>query len=803
MIHRDGWSVFATPAPGKGDPVGAPFTLNDGTELFVTRGADGRLQVPFDVEEAYMNYLTEAFAAASDNPRLSPMQLALFYRLKRAIPRSLQLRARRAFTRRQGTPNVPSWPVDHGVYRLLELYALTLVDAERSELPFRWFWPHHFQAAAILTHDVEGKDGVPLALELADLEQELGFRSAFNFGGWYRVDPGVLRELSERGFEIGLHGLVHDRSLFASRDGFEQRLPELKDLAEKLGAVGFRSPATHRVYDWLSELPVEYDCTIPHSDPYEPQPGGCCSLWPFFLGDSVVELPYTLPQDHTLLTLLGHDSPDLWLTAASTIEGRFGLIQCVTHPDPGYLGDQRKRDIYAEFLRAMAERPHVWRALPREVAAWWRRRDAEPRPGEAQEGWLRGGTEPHGITIEAPSPAGAAPGPSGEPLTTPIRVKVSHDAEAPTCGQARESPAMRVWIDIENPPQVQYLAPLKRGFEARGHTVTVTAMNNSITLDLLEQRDITPLVVGSNGGSTKARKVARIVSRAARLDRHLAFNGQPNVLVAASRAAALAAWTMRVPSFTFCDYEHVDLRVLRRTNGFVLYPDMIDEDAFIRQGIRRDRLLPFPGLKEAISFNGVDLATIEPHPLDASQSLVRVLFRPPGEETHYYVPESRKVALDLLAWLARRDDTVVVYSPRYPHQVDYLRQFDWVNEPIVLCKGVPFLNLLQAVDVVISSGGTMLREAAYLGLPAYSIFRSKIGQVDRHLESIGRLVILDSPASFARISIERRRLAPLETPDGAVGDLLARMEHIASANASPAARAWGRRRAARAPRDVD
>lgn len=338
---------------------------------------------------------------------------------------------------------------------------------------------------------------------------------------------------------------------------------------------------------------------------------------------------------------------------------------------------------------------------------------------------------------------------------------------------------MRVWIDIENPPQVQYLAPLKRGFEARGNTVTVTAMRNSITLDLLGQRGIEPIVIGSKGGgSTKARKVARIISRAARLDRHFAFGGRPHLLVATSRAATLAAWSLRIPSFTFCDYEHVDLRVLRLTNGYVFYPDVIDHAAFSRQGIRPDRLLPFPGLKESITFSGVDLASVHPYSLDAPPSLVRVLFRPPGEETHYFVPESSRLALDLLGWLAARNDVVVVYSPRYPNQVQYLNQFDWANKPIVLTKGVPFLELLQAADLVISSGGTMLREAAYLGLPSYSILRSEIGQVDQYLESIGRLTILDSPSSFERIAIERQRLDPLPMSGTVVGDLVYQMERI-------------------------
>jgi hypothetical protein len=162
--------------------------------------------------------------------------------------------------------------------------------------------------------------------------------------------------------------------MFSSREEFERQQPAVRAMGEKLGAVGFRSPAMHRVIDWLGELPVEYDSSVPHSDPFEPQPGGCCSLWPFFIGD-VVELPYTLPQDHTLLTLLGHRTIDVWRAQLERIEQLNGLIEILTHPDPGYLGDPHKRSLYVEFLDLVRDRPGLWRPLPREVARWWRRRD--------------------------------------------------------------------------------------------------------------------------------------------------------------------------------------------------------------------------------------------------------------------------------------------------------------------------------------------------------------------------------------------------------------------------------------------
>ena len=405
-LHADSWRVFVSVdgSAVQGEPL-ASFTVEGGSSLDAVMTPDGDVVVPFSLGEAYRAYVSERWQAGSAGRQLSERSLNAFYRVKALIPRRVQLEARRRLIRRQGIPDFPAWPLDTSVSRLLRFYAgCALRAAQLDEGEFLWFWPDGFRSAVVLTHDVESDEGIRLALDLAELEEEHGFRSSFNFGAWYRdLDPGILRELSSRGFEIGMHGLTHDRQLFSSREAFEARLQPLAELAQRLGAVGFRSPSTHRVDDWLGELPIEYDCTIPNSDPYEPQPGGCCSVWPFFVGD-VVELPWTLPQDHTLLTLLRHRTPDLWLAQAAAIEREHGLIQCLSHPDRGYLADADKRTVYAELLSGLAERPHLWRALPRDVAGWWRRRAGATEPGgDIRRGTARLGETVLDVAVDPPS----------------------------------------------------------------------------------------------------------------------------------------------------------------------------------------------------------------------------------------------------------------------------------------------------------------------------------------------------------------------------------------------------------------
>lgn len=335
---------------------------------------------------------------------------------------------------------------------------------------------------------------------------------------------------------------------------------------------------------------------------------------------------------------------------------------------------------------------------------------------------------------------------------------------------------MRVWIDIENPPQVQYLLPLRPAFERLGADVVVTARDYGNTFELLEQSGTPYTPVGATYGAAKVRKVTGLAGRTAKLARFLRRTGRPDASVSASRAAVVTGRLLRHPSFVIVDYEYVSLVVQRVMRSYVLYPDAIEPSVFTARGIRDRELVPFRGLKEDLSFAGIDVEGEPAHELKAGDDLVRALVRPAAEESHYYREESGQMTLRVLEHLAADERALVVFAPRYPRQTEYLAALEWRNEPIVLDRAVPFVSLLKAVDLVISSGGTMLREAAYLGVPAYSTFQGEAGAVDRHLERLGRLHLLAGSTDLDRIAIEKSGpLRPLESNPGLVDEIAARV----------------------------
>jgi hypothetical protein len=334
---------------------------------------------------------------------------------------------------------------------------------------------------------------------------------------------------------------------------------------------------------------------------------------------------------------------------------------------------------------------------------------------------------------------------------------------------------MRVWIDIDNPPQARYLLPLVRRFEEAGHEVLLTARAYGDTFAILRSEGASFEPIGSSFGKGIPRKLYGLLKRTRQLITFLEQqSAQPDLVVTGSRSASLAARKLGISSFVIIDYEYVNLFVYRISGSHIVHPNVIDGGVFERQGIRRERLMPFDGLKEDIAFADVDLLAVTPHEFsDGDESTPRVLFRPPAEDSHYYRSESRDLALKLLRFLAA-EGSRVIFSPRHAGQVRYLDEVSaWKYEPVVLRQPVPVVQLLKGVDAVVSAGGTMLREAAYLGVPAYSIFRSTIGAVDRYLESIDRLSLLESPADFSHIELKRKRpISPLRNKSTAAHDVM-------------------------------
>jgi hypothetical protein len=301
-----------------------------------------------------------------------------YYRIKPFIPRRLRWALRRSRARAIERDCRSTWPI----------------DVTSATPPANWpGWPDGNEFAFVITHDVESRSGVAKVRELAQMEVALGLRSSFNFipEGPYD-DPAALRAwLVERGFEIGVHDLNHDGRLYGSRQGFREKAGRINRYLRDWGAVGFRSGFMLRQLDWIHDLEVVYDASTFDTDPFEPQPEGSGTIFPFLVPadpdqPGYVELPYTLPQDSTLFLLLGEETAGTWKQKLDWIAAKGGLALVNIHPDYIDFAGKRTSSCYPQSLvKELFEhlcsryRGKFWNPLARDLACWFRRH-AVPLP---------------------------------------------------------------------------------------------------------------------------------------------------------------------------------------------------------------------------------------------------------------------------------------------------------------------------------------------------------------------------------------------------------------------------------------
>jgi hypothetical protein len=311
----------------------------------------------------------------------------LYFHAKPFIPRNLRWVLRRIRTPRIMRRSADVWPIDQSA----------------GGPPPNWRgWPQDKRFALVFTHDVESEAGIANVWKLAELEKDHGFRSSFNFipEGPYK-DPADLRcWLVDNGFEVGVHDLNHDGHLYESREGFTEKAKSINQYLGEWGAVGFRSGFMLRQLDWLHDLNLLYDTSTFDTDPFEPQPEGSHTIFPFHVkppkgrtGPGYVELSYTLPQDSTLFILLREKSPEIWKQKLDWIAEHGGLALVNIHPDyidfdtDGAASVTYPSSILKEFLDYIRTKhqDRYWNPLARDLALWFRDQSFSNEGSRAKE----------------------------------------------------------------------------------------------------------------------------------------------------------------------------------------------------------------------------------------------------------------------------------------------------------------------------------------------------------------------------------------------------------------------------------
>jgi predicted glycosyltransferase len=347
---------------------------------------------------------------------------------------------------------------------------------------------------------------------------------------------------------------------------------------------------------------------------------------------------------------------------------------------------------------------------------------------------------------------------------------------------------MRIWIDLDNSPHAHFFAPIARRLEKAGFEVVITARRFGQVEEIAQSHGLRYTVIGRHRTPRFffTRALATVI-RASRLALY-GLRGQPAIAVNhGSRAHVIAAWLLRIPVLTIYDYEFVSSGIFSRMATKILLPEAIPTSTLEFQHIDLRKVIRYPGFKENVYLYGLRPSTTVLDDLKLDPRRLIITVRPPATWAHYHNDHSEVLFRALVERLREEQDSQVIVLPRTLEQGGTLRNSYGMRSPPfrVSDQAVDALSLMAHSDAVLSGGGTMTREAAILGTPAYSLFAGKPGAIDAALEHDGRLTILRSIEEVKGLRFEKSvRDFRSNSADGRTAEVI--LQHILSLGNGPA-----------------
>jgi hypothetical protein len=340
---------------------------------------------------------------------------------------------------------------------------------------------------------------------------------------------------------------------------------------------------------------------------------------------------------------------------------------------------------------------------------------------------------------------------------------------------------LKFWIDLDSTPHVPFFDPIMGRLRSRGYEVVVTARDAYQVCELADLKGIQYSKIGRHYGKNKLNKVLGLFYRACQLLPFARRELPALALSHGSRSQLLVGKWLGIPTVLIDDYEYSRYLWFFEPKWRIV-PEVIPNEALDTPA---ERVKKYPGIKEDVYAWSLTPDSSLRQSLSISDDQILAVVRPPAREAHYHNPESELLFARAMDRLSGMEEVRVILLPRHKKQEEWVRARwpQWFSNQRVTVLGKPVdgLNLLWHADLVIGGGGTMNREAAALGIPVYSVFRGKVGAIDRDLERTGRLTMLETLADVdGKLRVCPRTKAPLlqSARTVALDTIIAQVEEI-------------------------
>lgn len=309
-----------------------------------------------------------------------------------------------------------------------------------------------------------------------------------------------------------------------------------------------------------------------------------------------------------------------------------------------------------------------------------------------------------------------------------------------------------IWFDFTNVPHVNFLLPIINHLDYFNHIYSIRDFAE--TKGLFEKKiGKNYLLIGSHKGQRKWKKIIGSFQRIFSLQNQIPeFDIKFSV---GGDASNIVAKMRRKVSITFDDNEMAPNWRYSKFSDLAFWPEAIDVEVLHKQGFRDNKLFRYSGFKE--DFYLADYIP-DKNFLDNLPFREYVVLRPENIQANYVNGSSLSIVPELLKLL--NDLNVnVLYLPRYTQDKVLAGTFRNVFIPGSALNG---MDACYYSNAVFTGAGTMAREAACMGIPAYSFYTGKkLLTVDRKMIEMNWLYFSRNPKDL----IEKYLSTNKRTPD--------------------------------------
>jgi len=322
----------------------------------------------------------------------------------------------------------------------------------------------------------------------------------------------------------------------------------------------------------------------------------------------------------------------------------------------------------------------------------------------------------------------------------------------------------KIWIDIEEPKTAIMFNSLMKKFQKENAELLITARDYDSTFQILDDLDIEYQKVGKHGGEKLEDKLETYINRLTELFPFVSKFNPDYFITFSSVEGARISYGLKIPSIGYND-EPRNVPVCKLIFPYldkIIIPACVPEKLYVNLHANPDKLMKYNGIDE-IAW----LSEYEPNPkiLD-KYSLEKgkfVIIRSEPSFASYFInklkPEESLISQFFPPIFMKFPNLKYFLIVRTEKQEMYLKKKlkDYINNSnIEISRYMPnMVDLCYYSALVISGGGTIVRESSLLNVPSIEYFPGETAPQEHFLIDNGfPLIHIKECAEIVKKAIE-------------------------------------------------